>query len=204
MTVFEKKASEFYNRGICVFSEEDEFLPPREWAKLENIISEMSFERVTLGDVGEISNLEVARFMTDVHEVKVVDATATATLLQSVMTKELKEFYQLISGCPDIHMRRAQINRLVKGSFLDEHIDRDSNPDYAITVVLQFGHWFSGGEFVINSLDGEEQIIVPRYRSAIVARCDLVHCVKLVEDGVRTSLAYFLAGHNGPNRRYSM
>ncbi|MDO9167023.1 MAG: 2OG-Fe(II) oxygenase [Rhodoferax sp.] len=203
MSHFEQKARDYNTSGIAVFTEHEGFLDAPQWERLEQAIRSMTYEPVILGDAGEINNLDVARFMTDVQDMKVVDEVSTAILMDIVATKALQVFYRKITGFDQIFIRRAQVNRMRRGSFIGEHVDRDSNPNYAAAVVLQFGRNFSGGDFVVRGEDGAEHPISPTYRSVVITRCDVPHRVATVTHGERTSLVYFLADHSGPNDRYS-
>lgn len=203
MSIFEHKASDYLACGIATFAEEDGFLCATQWDLLERTIASMTYSPVVLGDAGEINHLDVARFLTDVQDVKVADEPATEVLKGVIGAGSLEAFHRRITGFERVVIRRAQVNRMKAGSFIGEHVDRESNPAYAAAVVLQFGRDFSGGGFVVRDGDGVEREIMPTYRSVVVTRCDLPHRVERVTAGERTSLVYFLADHDGPNARYS-
>lgn len=189
--------------GAVVFDDRSGFFSDEEWAALETLalLSGLPYETVHIGDAGEPNKVEVGRLMTDVEQPLVVNESISRRMLDILCTPHRLRFMENLLGRPALHLRRAQINNMHKGSFIGKHVDQDSNPDYEVSTVLQFGRAFEGGEFVIHLPDGRKNVIEPTYRSVTITRCDLAHEVRPVLGGVRTSLVYFVSEHAGHNRR---
>lgn len=179
-----------------LFADED-------WALLENGAAhpDLPYEQVLIGDAGEPNLVEVGRLMTDIDRPQVVNADVTRPMLDVLGSPQRLAMLAELIGVDRVHMRRAQINRMHAGSFIGLHLDQDSNPDYTVAVVLQMGSKFDGGEFAVHPPQGSLVTIRPQYRSVTISRCDFPHEVCLVAGGVRTSLVYFVADHDGANRR---
>jgi hypothetical protein len=113
-------------------------------------------------------------------------STAFASLFQSDATR---------------YLRRCQINRMLKGSFIGKHFDTDANPDYTHTAILQLGDCFKGGEFVIfPDTEKERKIPLLQRGSVLIISCTVLHCVRTVLESERKSLVWFYSNRWGPNR----
>lgn len=191
--------------GAVVLDAQSGFFTEPEWASLETIgllSGLLPYESVEIGDAGESNKVEVGRLMTDVEEPLVVNESISRQMLAILCAPQRVRFMEALLDMAPLHIRRAQINSMHKGSFIGVHVDQDSNPDYECSLVLQFGRAFEGGEFVIHLPDGRRNVIVPQFRSVVITRCDLAHEVCTVQGGTRTSLVYFVSRHAGHNRRY--
>ena len=190
--------------GALYIDDTEAFLDAQEWEELERLCfhSNLPYETVTVGDANEPNKVEVGRFMTDVEQPEPVNPLVSARAMEILAHPRRMAILSDLLGVEQLHMRRAQVNHMHRGSFVGLHLDTDSNPDYQISVVLQLGREFSGGDFVIHLPDGSENVIQPKFRSTIISRCDYRHEVRTVTEGTRTSLVYFVAAHGGPNRRH--
>jgi predicted 2-oxoglutarate/Fe(II)-dependent dioxygenase YbiX len=88
------------------------------------------------------------------------------------------------------------------GSFIGLHLDQDSNPDYLVAIVIQFGEKYEGGEFVLKREEAESISYKPQKHTTIISDCSIPHEVTRITKGNRKSLVYFLSKHEGLNRRY--
>lgn len=197
--------SALMQKGAIVLHEHDGILSKEDWDELEAIVQPggLTYETVLIGDAGEPNQVQVGRFMTDVRNTKVVNEELNARLMKIITSERMKNFYRELVGLDVAHIRRAQVNKMLPGSFIGLHLDRDSNPDYEVSVVLQLGRQFGGGEFVVHDSQGPVQSIEPTYRSMTVSRCNFPHEVRRVTAGERISLVYFLCPHAQDNRRVS-
>lgn len=205
-TSIEKLREELQDSAVLVFERDDCVFTDQEWDVLERhgLQSDMPYETVVLGDAGEPNLVEVGRLMTDVDQPRLVNEHLAMPMIEILAAPQRVAFFQQLLGVKSLHLRRGQINKMHTKSFIGLHVDQDSNPDYQISVVLQFGHDFTGGEFVVKLPNGEDLTVEPKYRTVIIARCDLAHEVKEVKSGTRTSLVYFVSEHAGRNRRHEI
>ncbi len=200
----EKLSRTLAHDGAVVIDPELEFLTADEWEEIEDLglRSGLPYETVLVGDAGEPNKVEVGRLMTDVDRPRVVNETLSVKMLHVLgASRRLALLQKLVGVSEPLHMRRAQINLMHSGSFVGVHLDKDSNPDYEISVVLQLGRAFDGGDFVVHRPDGARTTISPDFHSVTVSRCDYPHEVRTVKSGVRTSLVFFVSPHAGDNRR---
>lgn len=198
-------ARDLREKGAVVLDDQSGFFTEEDWDSLERLGQPsdlLPFETVHIGDAGEPNKVEVGRLMTDVEGPLVVNEAVSKRMLEILGAPSRLKFMENLLGMSPLYVRRAQINSMFTGSFIGVHLDRDSNPDYEVSIVLQFGRAFEGGEFVIHLPDGSKNTIVPRFRSVTITRCDLPHEVRTVQGGTRTSLVYFVSKHSGHNRRY--
>lgn len=203
-TAIDKMTLALAHDGVVVIDTELEFLTSEEWEELEELglRSGLSYETVLIGDAGEPNKVEVGRLMTDVDRPRVVNEEVSENILKLLKgPRRLAMLQKLVQSDAPMQMRRAQINLMHSGSFVGVHLDKDSNPDYEISVVLQLGRSFEGGDFVVHRPDGGRTTISPDYQSVTVSRCDYPHEVCTVESGVRASLVFFVSSHDGDNRR---
>jgi len=193
-------------KGAIIFEEESGFFSKEEWETLEKLGLEsgMPYETVHIGDAGEPNLVEVGRLMTDVEKPEIANAILSQPMLDILSAPSRMALFSDLTDIENLFVRRAQINKMRDGSFIGRHIDQDSNPDYGISIVLQFGQEFSGGDFVIQLPDGQSTSITPSFRSVTITRCDYAHEVKRVKSGVRTSLVYFVSDYGGENRRHAL
>jgi len=204
LTLTSQQRESLEQTGAIYIGDTDGFLTDAEWEELEELCfqSHLPYETVTVGDANEPNLVEVGRFMTDVEQPRKVNAEVTDRLLQIIAQPARMRMLGELLNCKEVYLRRAQVNHMHRGSFVGMHLDTDSNPDYQVSIVLQIGRAFSGGEFAISLPDGTETLIEPKFRSTIISRCDYPHEVRTVTQGTRTSIVYFVASHDGPNRRY--
>lgn len=171
---------------------------------LESLQARMPEEVVTNGDAGDTHDIHVRRIMVDKagqpplmvnlpHSKSIVDILSSAKC-EAVIAS-------LFRSDEQFHIRRAQMNRMTKGSFIGIHLDAASNPDYDYSMIIQLGRSFSGGDFLVHAPDGQVHAYAARYGSVLVTTCKLRHEVGRVLDGERNSLVYFYARHSGVNRR---
>lgn len=203
-TAINKMSRTLAHDGAVVINPDLEFFTSEEWEALEELglRSGLSYETVLIGDAGESNKVEVGRLMTDVDRPRVVNEAVSEKILKLLKEpRRLAMLQELVQSDSPLHIRRAQINLMHSGSFVGIHIDKDSNPDYEISVVLQLGRSFEGGNFVVHRPDSTRTTISPDYQSVTVSRCDYPHEVCTVEGGVRASLVFFVSAHSGDNRR---
>lgn len=203
-TAIDKMRLALAHDGVVVLDTELEFLTSEEWDELEELGLRrgLCYETVLVGDAGEPNKVEVGRLMTDVDRPRVVNEVVSERMLTLLKEpRRLAMLQKLVQSDSPMQMRRAQINLMHSGSFIGLHLDKDSNPDYEISVVLQLGRSFEGGDFVVYRPDGGRTTISPEYKSVTVSRCDYPHEVCKVESGIRASLVFFISRHDGDNRR---
>lgn len=159
-------------------------------------------EVITLGDAGEPNDLYVGRFMVDKpgELPTLVNRPHSDSLLAILQAPDHRRFFRDLLGA-DYFIRRCQVNRMVKGSFIGRHLDTDSNPDYAVSVVVQLGHTFDGGEFAVYPQGGGVNSYKPEYGTVIISKCIHEHEVKRVTENERISLVYFYSLNEFNNRR---
>ncbi|QJE03672.1 2OG-Fe(II) oxygenase (plasmid) [Massilia forsythiae] len=203
-SLIEQFVQELCQNGAVVLDDRSGFFSDEEWAALETfgLLSGLPYETVDVGDAGEPNKVEVGRLMTDVEQPLVVNESISKKMLKIICAPSRLKFMENLLGISPLSVRRAQINKMHAGSFIGRHVDQDSNPDYEVSIVLQFGRAFDGGEFIIQLPDGSQNVIVPTFRSITITRCDFAHEVRPVLAGTRTSLVYFVSRHAGLNRRY--
>lgn len=199
----EKPAEMLSETGSIYLPEETGFFTNAEWEEIEGIASssELPWEKVLIGDADEPNDLHVARFMTDIDRPRIVNDRLAERMLPILNSEKVNAYCRAALGANELHLRRAQINRMGKGSFIGLHLDQDSNPDYEISVVLQLGSNYGGGEFVVQCGEGNERSYLTDYRSALISRCDLHHEVRPVLDGERITLVFFFSRWDGENQR---
>ena len=189
------------NRGTIMLSSSVLFTP-EEVAQLSQLYRAIPEERVILGDAGEPNDLYVSRFMVDrAGELPTrVNRTYSDKVLSILTTPKRERFFYDLLGTK-MYIRRCQVNRMVAGSFIGHHLDVDSNPDYHVSVVVQLGRNFSGGDFVVYPNSASEDIFTPEHGTVIISKCIYPHEVRRVTSGERISLVYFLSEYTNTNRR---
>lgn len=203
-TAIDKMSRILDHDGVVVIETELEFLTSKEWDELEKLglRSGLNYETVEVGDAGEPNKVEVGRLITDVDRPRVVDEEISEKILKLLKDpRRLAMLQKLAQLDSPVQIRRMQINLMHPNSFIGLHLDKDSNPDYEISVTLQLGRYFEGGAFVVYRPDGGHTSITPEYQSVTVSRCDYPHKVCTVESGVRASLVFFVSSYDGDNRR---
>ena len=141
--------------------------------------------------------------MTDIKNPKVVNEKISKLALNILNQEEHLKFYKKLLNTNEIHLRRAQVNKMHEGSYVGYHLDVDSNPDYLAAVVLQFGKNFKGGDYIVYE-DKKDDIGLsysPFYQSMIISNCKYPHQVTKILKGTRVSLVYFLCTHKDANLR---
>ncbi len=192
---FDNSGYIYFEDGASLFSEE----------ALEDINSlvlheENKWEYIEVGDADENNSVYVTRFMTDVEFPKVVNPARAYKLISLLMSEKVIELCEELLGCNDLYIRRCQANRMAEDAFVGRHLDVDSNPDYEISIVIQLGEHFEGGNMLFYKDDSPRKIS-PNYRSIIIADSKVEHEVTKVTKGSRTSLVYFVCRDRGKNKR---
>ena len=186
----------------CVMLPPGSLFDSEQLVQMDQLCRALPEEVITLGDAGEPNDLYVGRFMVDKpgERPRLVNQPYSDQLVAILDGGGPRRFFEeVLDG--ERFMRRCQINRMVAGSFIGRHLDQDSNPDYEVSVVVQLGREFGGGEFVVYP-DAETALsFKPAYGTTIIARCSKEHEVRKVTSDERCSLVYFYRAHQAENRR---
>src|SRR6218665_993272 len=153
--------------GVVAIPESFGLFTSDEWSRIESLAihEDMPYEAVFIGDAGERNCVEVGRIMTDVDRPRVVNESVSRPLLEILAAPHRMAFFRELLDASVLHLRRAQINRMHVNSFIGPHVDRDSNPDYEVAVVLQLGRSFEGGDFIVHLPEGHRRVLKPDFRS---------------------------------------
>jgi hypothetical protein len=196
MTSFREAGAIMIPRGVVFDDAELEYL-----IELQQFIPE---EHVQVGDVGDTHDLYIRRFMHDrAGEVPERVHQPYSDQILDLLSDERRTafFTDQIEPGAELFIRRAQYNRLVRDSFVGMHVDADSNPGFALSVVVQLGREFGGGEFVAFPEGRPEVVLEPTFGSVILLSPDTPHEVRPVKSDQRVSLAYFYGRDLKPNPR---
>lgn len=200
----ESLKKEYQEKGTVLFDLKDSFFKNSDFQSLEDTSKNIPYETVLIGDAGEKNKVEVGRFMTDVDKPEIVNNEYSKTVLNILNNPNYKKaFGEIISNNNNLYIRRVQINKMYKDSFIGYHLDVDSNPDYLAAVVIQIGEEFEGGDYVVykNKEDKKPNVFKPFYQSMIISNCLRPHEVTKITSGERVSLVFFLCSHNSSNKR---
>jgi 2OG-Fe(II) oxygenase superfamily len=198
-----KPAALLHESGSVYLPEESGFFTREEWEEIERIAGspELPWEKVLVGDADEPNDVRVARFMTDIDRPRLVNVGLAQRLVPILSSDKVVSYCTAMLGANELVIRRAQINRMGKGSFIGLHLDQDSNPDYEISIVLQLGERYEGGAFVVHRDADDHRTYLTQYRSVLISRCDLRNEVRPVLGGERTTLVFFFSRDAGENQR---
>ena len=195
---------EYDEKGTVLFDLKNSFFENIDFETLKEASENISYETVHIGDAGEKNKVEVGRFMTDVDRPEVVNNEYSKKVLNILNDIKYKKIFgEIISYEKELYVRRVQVNKMYKDSFIGYHLDVDSNPDYLAAVVIQIGAEFEGGDYVVykNKDDKNPNVFKPFYESMIISNCLRPHEVTKIVSGERISLVFFLCSHGGNNRR---
>lgn len=173
-----------------------------ELEQLNQLTSKLPLEYVQVGDANEKNNVFVGRLMEDTPREypKLRNHQYSWPLLMLLYNNRSKTlFKKLLSGKG--YIRRIQVNKMKTNSFIGFHLDTDSNPDYYVSIVIQLGKSFEGGNFVLHYKNNKKWWVKPSFKSITISRCDIPHEVEKVTHGERVSLVYFLSKNPTENRK---
>ena len=185
--------------GTVLIKGKENFISLKDFNKIEKILHKIPKEYVTIGDAGEKNNVNVSRLTTDIDKPKLVNKKLSKVVIDLLNKEYLPKFKNIVSK-KKLFIRRAQVNFMKKNSFVGYHLDIDSNPDYLYAVILQLGHKYSGGNYVVYK-NNSKKTFKPDYRSIIISDCKIPHEVSKVIDGQRTSFVFFLSSYFSKNKR---
>lgn len=188
--------------GVFEMPSEAGLLSEQEWVDLEALTEEgrLSYHDIQVGDAREDNRVRVGRFMVDKDWPTPINLNVASEAMRILANPRLMSFFSELLQEEPLHLRRAQVNLMSRGSYIGRHLDTDSNPDYRIAVVLHFCDGFEGGEFVVHG-QRAQTVVMPGRRSVVVSNCAVEHEVRVVHSGVRKSCVFFLSGYAGKNRR---
>tara|TARA_B110000483_G_C18094985_1_gene503510 strand:- start:275 stop:907 length:633 start_codon:yes stop_codon:yes gene_type:complete len=195
---------EYQEKGTVLFDLKSSFFRNIDFETLKDASENIPYETVHIGDAGEENKVEVGRFMTDVDKPEVVNNEYSKKVLNILNDINYKKIFgEIISYEKELYVRRVQVNKMYKNSFIGYHLDVDSNPDYLAAVVIQIGAEFEGGDYVVytSKEDKNPNVFKPFYESMIISNCLRPHEVTKVVSGERISLVFFLCSHDGNNKR---
>ncbi|AOJ71020.1 MULTISPECIES: 2OG-Fe(II) oxygenase [Burkholderia] len=175
-----------------------------ELTRIDQLQAQMPEESVTAGDAGDTHDIYVRRIMLDrAGELPQLVNRPYSDQILDILTdaRRTRFFGDMFATRAEYFIRRCQINRMVKDSFIGIHLDAASNPDYEFSVVIQLGNKFEGGEFVVHPEGRPLNVFAPTYGTVIVTNCMHRHEVRTVRTNERTSLVYFYSRHDKANRR---
>ena len=162
-----------------MFDLEKSFFSDDDFKKLEKLLAKLPYEYVSTGDAGEDNSVEVGRLMTDIKNPKIVNESISKLGLDILNKDEHLKFYKTLLNKDELYLRRVQVNKMHKNSFVGLHLDIDSNPDYLYAVIIQLGHKYSGGNYVVYK-NKNKKIFKPDYKSIIISDCKIPHEVSKV------------------------
>ncbi|WP_323118293.1 2OG-Fe(II) oxygenase [Burkholderia alba] len=175
-----------------------------ELERIDALQARIPEEAVTAGDAGDTHDIYVRRIMLDRagERPRRVNRPHSDPILDLLADARRTQFFGDMFGTQaEYFIRRCQINRMLKDSFIGQHLDAASNPDYEFSVVIQLGRAFDGGEFVVYREGQPLSVFAPTYGTVIVTNCLYRHEVRTVRAHERTSLVYFYSRHDKANRR---
>ena len=194
----------YQDKGTVLFNLKDSFFENIDFEALKDASKNISYETVQIGDAGEKNKVEVGRFMTDIDKPEIVNNQYSEKVLNILNKVNYKKIFgEIISHEKELYIRRVQVNKMYKDSFIGYHLDVDSNPDYLAAVVIQIGAEFEGGDYVVykNKEDKKPNVFKPFYQSMIISNCLRPHEVTKIVSGERISLVFFLCMHDSHNKR---
>ncbi len=185
--------------GTVLIKGRDSFIKIKDFTIIEKLLHKIPKEYVQIGDAGEKNNVNVSRLMTDIKRPEIVNKKYSKHVLDILNIKYLDVLKKIVSK-KTLYIRRAQVNFMKKNSFVGYHLDIDSNPDYLYAVIIQLGHKYSGGNYVVYK-NKNKKIFKPDYKSIIISDCKIPHEVSKVTSGQRTSFVFFLSKNFSKNKR---
>ena len=195
---------EYDEKGTVLFDLKDSFFQSIDFETLKEASENITYETVHIGDAGEKNKVEVGRFMTDVDKPEIINNGYSKKVLNILNNTNYKKIFgEIISYKKELYVRRVQVNKMHRDSFIGYHLDVDSNPDYLAAVVIQIGEEFNGGDYVVYTKkeDKNPNVFKPFYQSMIISNCLRPHEVTKIVSGERISLVFFLCSHDGKNKR---
>lgn len=189
--------------GTALLPIEESFLSVDDFNELEDLFKKLPQEFVEVGDAGEPNHVLVGRFLTDVDKPRRVNGELSDRAAEIVTSSEAMASCCKLLEAESLYLRRMQVNTLQEGSFVGQHLDKDSNPDYEVAIVLQYSDDYQGGEFIVHSPDQAPKSFKTYRQSMTITKCSLPHEVTKITQGERISLVYFLSEHPDVNRRYN-
>lgn len=193
------QSNNYLETGIAIF-ENNELFSDEEVFQLTKLCNTLPEEHIIVGDAGEKNDVYVGRVIVDLagELPQVVNAPISEEILKILKSKQafFDDLFQ-----EKMVIRRCQVNRLIKNSFIGRHLDAASNPNYHVAVVIQLSKSYKGGEFVIYPQDKPEIISKTKFGDVVVTRSDIEHSVRPVKNGERTSLVYFYSKNTKENPR---
>jgi hypothetical protein len=145
--------------------------------------------------------------MVDVTKATVVNNQQSERILPIVASETMARWVAEKTGhAGKLCVRRCALNYMPPNAIVGAHNDGETNPDYLYFVVLHLNHSFTGGEFYSTHCLTNEYIEFSNNAYLCLSRCNLVHGVKRVTEGLRASLIWFYADESAPviNRRNYM
>jgi len=196
-----EKLKKFEENGAVTIKLEENFYTQEEWQGIESIIldKDLPTETVYYGDVGEPNKVDVARFVTDVEEPKIVNKAFSEPLIKLIYNERVETFLKKFLKISDLFLRRCQLNILEGRGFIGKHLDIDSNPDYLVAVILHFDEGYLGGDFYYYPNEKRKKIDTFK-NCVIISSCSIAHEVTSLESGKRKTLVFFLSEKNGKNK----
>ncbi len=201
MDIYLKEKEIYENTGTVMFSAEKSIFSIHEMNELEKLSNSLPLEHVEVGDANEPNYLEVGRMMTDIKIPEVVNKPESEKAIDILLSSKARNFFKFILSENKLCLRRLQYNILKKNCFVGLHLDTDSNPDYIVAVVLQFGGNFVGGDYVVYGGNMPPRSYHPARHSMIISNCNYKHEVTKIVSGVRKSLVFFLSKSDSFNKR---
>lgn len=201
MENFQSVKSNFENDGTIQIEIKDNIISLEDLKELESLSNNLPLEHIEIGDADEPNLLEVGRFLVDKSLPELVNRPISDRAFEIVTQPSLLEFFKKLLNQEELYVRRMQINIISEGGFVGHHLDTDSNPDYLVAVVFQFGDNFQGGDYVVYGGEKPPRRFKPTRYSMIVSDCKFPHEVEKVLGGQRKSLVFFLSNQNSANTR---
>lgn len=172
----------------------------QELETINRVLESIPLEEVSVGDTSEKSNMEVGRLLVDYpgELPRVTNSELCRPVINILESNDKINFFRSLAPKAKC-LRRAQFNIMNEGSFLDIHLDCESNPDYLLAVSLQLEESYEGGEFIIHNKNNNK--VKLKQFEVCISSCKINHEVTKVLSGKRVTLVCFLSSNMRENSR---
>lgn len=174
----------------------DVFYDEQDWELMNQVLVNLIllWEKILIGDVDEENDFYVVCFMIDCDCFMVVNYVLLELIILCVCNDNVMSLFCKLMGDDVFYVWCMQVNWMKVGLFIGWYLDIDSNLDYQYFIVLQFGIYFFGGQFVVYDCDGNLcNDIKLELCLVIISDCSYFYEVQQVIVGECVLLVFFVS-----------
>lgn len=170
-----------------------------QWEEIELLIQTIASKKELLETItkgyGRLENtkfsLYLYKFISNLNGISIeTDSEYTRQLLKIINQSDLINQINFVAK-KNLKILRMQLNIMGEGSFVQRHVDYDSDHSFCCSLLIRTASQYTGGDFIIYDVEGCAHQIRQANRSILMMSSHSPHEVEIISSGTRYTICLF-------------